>query len=219
MYLYFQQIYIIFVGKMNEQLQIEDSLLRKLSEKGRGRIFFAREFYDVWPDSTVRWALANMARDGKIARLARGVFCFPKLTEHGMRMVLPEPDAIADAIADNTNVRIAPCGDRAAYMVGLTGLSISPTVYLTDGAPRRIFLSNGRRIEFRHTSEMRIFAFRSRKMQLISLAVRALGRDNIREQDRETLKWHLDGISDGEFYADLPLCPEWVRDLLLDLKG
>ena len=160
-----------------------------------------------------------MARDGKIARLARGVFCFPKLTEHGMRMILPEPDATAEAIAGKTNVRIAPCGDQAAYMVGLTGLSISPSVYLTDGAPRRIFLSNGRRIEFRHTPEMRIFAFRSRKMQLITLAVRALGRENIHEQDRETLKWHLDGIPDGEFYRDLPLCPEWVRDLLLDLKG
>ena len=204
---------------MGTENTTEDQIFLELVRGGRGRIIFADEFYGRWAESTVRFALSNLSRDGKIARLARGVFCLPELSEHGMRMILPGPDAIAHAVADKTRVRIVPYGDQAAYLVGLSGISISSTTYLTDGAPRRIRLANGRSIEFRHTSEMRIFAFADRKMQLISLAVRALGRDNIHKQDRETLKWHLDGIPDDVFYKDLPLCPEWVRDTLLDLKG
>jgi len=203
---------------MRAEPTIENEMLRLLTEKGRGRIFFAQEFYDLWPESSVRFTLSGMAASGTIARLARGVFIFPELTEHGMKMVLPDTEAIANAIAAKTKVRIVPYGDQAAYLVGLTSVQFSSSTYLTDGAPRRIHLSNGRTIEFRHTSEMRIFAFTSRKMQLISNAMRALGRDKIKQQEREALKWHLDAVSAKDFERDIHLCPEWVRDILLDLK-
>ena len=65
---------------------------------------------------------------------------------------------------------------------------------------------------------MRIFAFSSRKMQLMSNAMRALGRANIRVEENEALKWHLDSVPLKDFEADINLCPEWVRDILLDLK-
>lgn len=194
-------------------------ILRLLAAKGRGRIFFAQEFYDLWPESTVRYSLSILAERGDIARLARGVFCFPELSEHGMKMILPEPDEIARAIAGKTKVRIVPVGDQAACLVGLTGLSFNRYTYLTDGAPRKVNLSNGRRIEFRHTSEMRIFAFSSRKMMLISNGMRALGRKKICALDKEPIKYHLGTISAEDFHKDLPLCPEWVRDLLLDLRA
>ena len=131
-----------------------------------------------------------------------------------MKMILPEADEIAQAIAKQTHVRIVPFGDQAAYLVGLTGVHFSSTTYITDGAPRKIHLTNGRTIEFRHTSEMRIFAFKSRRMQLISNAVRALGKGNVKLADRETIKWYLDSVGPQE----IQLCPGWVRDILLDLK-
>ena len=197
---------------------IDMAILRLLAEKGRGRIFFAQEYYDRWPESTVRFSLGVLAGKGQIVRLARGVFCYPNLSEHGMKMLLPDPDDIAKAIAEKTRVRIVPVGDQAACLVGLTGLSFNRYTYLTDGAPRKINLANGRRIEFRHTSEMRIFAFTSRKMMLISNAIRAIGRENIKEGEREVLKWQLDSIPAADFEKDIMLCPEWVRDMLLDLK-
>lgn len=204
---------------METKTTIEDQIYEALVKKGRGRIFFAQEFYDRYPESSVRFALSNLNYEGKIARLARGVFCMPELTENGMKMILPDSNEIATAIAEKTCVRIVPYGDQAAYMLGLSGgVSFSSTTYLTDGAPRRIFLRNGRKIEFRHTSEMRIFAFRSRKMQLLSNALRSIGRKNIRREDREDIKWHLSTVSAKDFEADINLCPEWVRDLLLDLK-
>lgn len=197
---------------------IDMAILRLLAEKERGRIFFAQEYYDRWPESTVRFSLGVLAEKGQIVRLARGVFCYPNLSEHGMKMLLPDPDDIAKAIAEKTKVRIVPVGDQAACLVGLTGLSFNRYTYLTDGAPRKINLANGRRIEFRHTSEMRIFAFTNRKMMLISNAIRAIGRENIKEGEREVLKWQLESVPAAEFEKDIMLCPEWVRDMLLDLK-
>ena len=198
---------------------IEQDIFQDLTEKGRGRIFFAQEYYDRWPDSTVRFTLAEMAKDGQIVRLARGVFCFPELSEHGMKMILPEPDSIAVAVAEKSRTRIVPYGDQAAYLVGLAAFQFSKTTYLTDGAPRIIHLSNGRTIEFRHTSEMRIFAFRNRKMQLLSNGIRAVGKDRIKADEKEAIKFHLSGVPTDDFNHDLQLCPEWVRDILLDSRG
>ena len=198
---------------------IINSILRRLAEKGRGRIFFAQEFYDLWPEGSVRYALSILAEKGQISRLARGVFCFPELSEHGMKMILPEPDSIAVAVAEKSRTRIVPYGDQAAYLVGLAAFQFSKTTYLTDGAPRIIHLSNGRTIEFRHTSEMRIFAFRNRKMQLLSNGIRAVGKDRIKADEKEAIKFHLSGVPDDDFNHDLQLCPEWVRDILLDSRG
>lgn len=198
---------------------VEYDILEDLAKKGRGRIFFAQEYYDRWPDSTVRFCLASLAADGQIARLARGVFCYPRISEYGMKMELPTVDEIARAVAEKSKVRIVPCGDQAAYLVGLTGFQFTTSTYLTDGAPRTINLSNGRKIEFQHTSEMRIFAFTNRKMQLLSNGIRALGKKNIGSLEKEPIKYHLGTISTEDFYRDLPLCPEWVRDLLLGLRA
>ena len=203
---------------MKGETKIEEEIFRLLTRRGRGRIFFAQEFYDLWPESSVRFALSILNEDGRIARLARGVFFFPELSDYGMKMILPDIDTIAHAIADKTKVRIVPYGNQAAYLVGLTTIQISSSTYLTDGAPRKIHLANGRTIEFRHTSEMRIFAFSNRKMQLLSNAMRALGRANIRIEEKEILKWQLESVSPTDFESDIQLCPEWVRDILLDLK-
>lgn len=203
---------------MEEEKKIEDQIVALLTKSGRSRIFFAQEFYDFWPDSSVRFALSNLNVEGKIARLARGVFYYPELSQYGMKMILPDVDTIAHAIADKTKVRIVPYGDQAAYLIGLTSIQISSSTYLTDGAPRKIHLANGRTIEFRHTSEMRIFAFSNRKMQLLSNAMRAFGRGNIRIEEKEILKWQLDSVPLADFESDIQLCPEWVRDILLDLK-
>ena len=65
---------------------------------------------------------------------------------------------------------------------------------------------------------MRIFAFSSRKMMLLSNAIRALGKENIKEGEREVIKWQLDSVPAAEFLRDILLCPEWVREILQDLR-
>ena len=66
---------------------------------------------------------------------------------------------------------------------------------------------------------MRIFAFRNRKMQLLSNGIRAVGKDRIKADEKEAIKFHLSGVPDDDFNHDLQLCPEWVRDILLDSRG
>jgi hypothetical protein len=195
------------------QKQIYDQLLRW----GRGRIFVAQDFTMLGTPESVRQALSTLTDERIILRIAHGVYCFPKVEgEYSIRTIYPSAESIAEAIAEKSRCRIVPYGDQAAYLVGFTGLQIGRHTYLTDGAPRVIH-TNHTTITFRHTSEMRIFSFKNRTMQLISLGIRAVGKDGITPDIRETIKERISKVPKDDLEHDIKLCPGWVSDLLFEL--
>lgn len=195
------------------QKQIYDQLL----SWGRGKIFFAQDFTMYGTADSIRQALCALTDDKIISRIARGVYCFPKIVgEYSMKAIYPDAEEIAQAIAEKSRVRIVPYGDQAAYLMGFTGLQIGRHTYLTDGAPRRIGQRGGD-IIFLHTSEMRIFSFKNRTMQLLSLAIRAVGKEGISPEIRENIKERLIKVPQKDLEHDIKLCPVWVADLLFEL--
>lgn len=190
----------------------------KIRTWGRGRIFFIDDFAEMESPGTVRLTLMDLVKDGIIVRLARGIYCYPRITgEYGMKMSLPEADTIAHALATRERIRIIPYGDQSAYNLGLIGIRISDLKYLTDGAPRRICLANNRKIFFNHTSEVKMFDYSSMKMQMICTAVRFLGKDEIDERRRRILREHLRGVSENEFRKDISIPPAWVGEIIIDI--
>ena len=186
----------------------------------RGTIFFAEDCLGAGLSPMItRYYLSALAEEGRIARLARGVFYLPELTEYGMKMRMPTVDQIAEAIARRSNVRIAPCEDQCAYLAGLTTVQVAPLNYITDGAERVIHLSNGRTMRFIRRTEARIFAIRSPRMQRLTLGMRALGRQGIGLAERRAIRENLEWVSKEDFRDALWKTPEWVRDLLVELRG
>lgn len=195
------------------QKQIYDQLLKW----GRGSMFAAQDFTMLGTPDSVRQALSALTDDRIIIRVARGFYCFPKVEgEYNIRTIYPSTESVAETVAEKSRCRIVPYGDRAAYLVGFTGLQIGRYTYLTDGAPRVIH-TNGTTITFRHTSEMRIFSFRNRTMQLLSLGIRALGKDGISPEIRETIRERISKVPKDDLEHDIKLCPGWVSDLLFEL--
>ncbi len=189
----------------------------KIRQMGRGKIFFLQDFYgSEGGDVSVRMALSELADKGTVIRLARGVYCYPRVVgEYGMKTILPSEESIAEAIAAKENVRIIPFGDQAAYRLGLTTMRLSHLKYLTDGSPRKINLSKGRKIIFCHTSEVKMFAFRSETMQMISSAIRDLGEEYVcTEEKKRTIRQHLKKVSDDDYAHDINLPPAWVGKII-----
>lgn len=184
----------------------------------RGRIFFIDDFATFESQWGVRFGLSKLAEEGMILRLARGIYCYPKIAgEYTMRVVVPEPETIAYALAARERIRIIPYGDQAAYRLGLTSLSISGLRYLTDGAPRQINLAKGRKIYFNHTSEVKQFDYCNETMQLVSAAIRTLGEEKLDPQRRRVIHEHLKTVPEKEFLKDITLPPAWVQKIMLDI--
>ena len=105
-----------------------------------GTIFFPDDL-DVLglPAESVREALSYLSKEGAVlVRLARGVYCHPRMADspYALDRLLPEPDEIAAALARRWRVRIVPCGAEAAYRAGLVPFRERPLTFLSDGSPQ-----------------------------------------------------------------------------------
>lgn len=201
-----------------KNIETIDSKMRSLIQGwGRGRIFFLEDFASLNDPVSVRQFICPLVEEGFIVRLARGIYCYPKLSEGGYssRMVLPDEETIAYSLAARENVRILPYGDLAAQKLGLCGMAVSHNKYLTDGSPRIINLSPTRKIYFNHTSEMKMFAFCNEKMQMLSSAIRVLGKEYFDNDDvKRRVHAILKEIPEDEFMKDISLPPAWVGEIM-----
>lgn len=195
-----------------------NDIKRRIEFSKRGKLFFPENFSSSASSDAVRSALARLCRTGVIIRVAQGIYCYPKTdTKWGSGIILPSIEEIAEGIAKRDKVRIAPSGAYVLNKLGLSTQIPANVVFVTDGSGRRISIGKGKGILFKHTSEMRTFAYRSQMMQLIVTALREIGEKNVTDEQMDIIKSHLENIPQEDFQKDINLAPIWVRKKLSEL--
>ena len=195
---------------------IEDKILTSLKKSGRGVAFSPARFAHYGSAAAVQKAIERLTDDGKIIRVARGVYSYPKIdTELGLGIIYPTFDEIAACIANRDRTLIAPAGAYAVNKLGLSTQVPMNAVYITNGESRTIDIRNGRNIVFKHAAPKN-FAYESSFAQLVAIALKEIGKDNLMPQQLATLKQVLNRqprISE----MDLKLMPAWVKKQVSDL--
>ena len=195
---------------------VEDKILTSLKKSGRGVAFSPTRFAHYGSAAAVQKAIERLTDDGKIIRVARGVYSYPKIdTELGLGVIYPTFDEIAACIANRDRTLIAPAGAYAVNKLGLSTQVPMNAVYITNGESRTIDIRNGRNIVFKHAAPKN-FAFESSFAQLVAIALKEIGKDNLMPEQKATLKQVLSQqprISE----MDLKLMPAWVKKQISDL--
>ena len=188
-----------------------------IDEAVRGTLFFPDTFASIGTSDAVRSALVRLCENGILIRVAQGIYYYPKIdTKWGSGVIPPSIEEIAEGIAKRDRVRIAPTGSYALYQLGLTTQIPANVVFITDGSQRRVSIGKGKGILFKHSSEMRIFAFKSQMMALIVAALREIGENNVTEGQLAIIREHLAVVSEEDFTNDIQLAPIWVRKILTE---
>jgi hypothetical protein len=194
--------------------KIENNIKRQ----HRGKLLFASDFALFGNTEAVFKALQRLHKSGLIMRVAHGIYYYPKINKNkyiNSKFLPPSIDEIAYGIAKRDKIRIVPTGSYALNTLGLSTQVPANAVFITDGAPRRIAVGKGRGILFKHTSEARNLAYKSRLLMLIVSALREIGEGKAIPQQLEIIKSHLSNVSQKELKADIQLMPIWVRKILL----
>ena len=192
-----------------------NEIKRKVTSSKRGTLFFPDLFAHTASSDAVRSALVRLCKDGDIIRVAQGIYCYPKIDKKWGRGVIPPSiEDIANGIAKRDKVRIAPTGAYVLNILGLSKQVPANIVFVTDGSSRKVSVGKGNGILFKHTSEMRTFAYRSKLMLLIVMALRDIGEENITEQQMNIIRGHLEKVPTDDFQKDILLAPVWVRKKL-----
>jgi hypothetical protein len=193
---------------------------RKIKNSKRWKLFFQEDFAVSGTPNAIQLALAKLQKSGLLMRVAHGIYYYPKINKNkyiSSKYLPPSIDEIAGSIAKRDKIRIVPTGAYALNTLGLSTQVPANVVFITDGAPRRISVGKGRGILFKHTSEARSLAYKSKLLMLIVSALREIGENKATPQQLEIIKSHLTNVSQKELDADLQLMPLWVRKILLSL--
>ncbi len=129
---------------------VPDQIMQRAHSGGRGGVFTPKDFLDIAARAAVDQGLSRLVKTGKLRRLARGLYDFPKL-HPTLGPLSPSPDVVAQALVRETGSLVQIDGARAANALGLSTQVPAQSTYLTDGPSRRVVLGK-RVIHVRHAS-------------------------------------------------------------------
>ncbi|MER9184868.1 DUF6088 family protein [Mesorhizobium sp. M0019] len=130
--------------------------MKRAHASGRGSVFTPSDFLDIAGRAAVDQALSRLVQGGKLRRLARGLYDFPKVHAK-LGPLSPAPDDVAQALAGETGSQAQITGARAANALGLSTQVAAKSIYLTDGPSRRVVLDK-RTVDLRHASPKHLIA-------------------------------------------------------------
>lgn len=182
---------------------------------GRGGVFTPSDFLDVAARPTVDQALSRLAKNGKLRRLARGLYDFPKVHPQ-LGALSPSPDDVAKALARETGSQVQIAGARAANALGLSTQVPAKSTYLTNGPSRRVVLGK-RVVDLRHASPKHLIAPGSAAGTVVQ-ALRHVGA--IRAADVAHVASRQLSASDKKTLASNAIqAPAWMRPTLVSIAN
>lgn len=189
-------------------------ILRRVAKKGRGWAFTPHDFADLGDPRGVGVTLGRLVRDGKIRRIARGIYDQPQphpiLGQAGATS-----DAVVAAVARNKNLRLLPSSAVAANQLGLSTQVPAQLVYHSDGAPAKLTLGK-RQIVFRRNTG-RNLALAGRASGLVAQGLRDLGKGNVTPDNIRHLRARLDATARKQLARDIDQVPAWMRPIFREL--
>ena len=191
--------------------------ISRIYGRGRGWAFSSNDFVADFSRSQIDYALSELCREGKIRRVCRGIYDYPKFSEMLQQALSPDFDQVARAFARKFNWRIQPSGDAALNLLGLSTQVPGRLVYLSDGPNRQYDIANYT-LEFKK-SALKDVGFKYRESGLLVQALKALGQSRVDEAVIATLRQQLDKAACQQVLKDTVTATGWVYEAIKRVCG
>ena len=179
---------------------------------GRGWAFSSKDLLEKFSRSQVDNLLSELVKKGKIRRVARGIYDYPKYSELLQKTLGPDIDQVARAIARKFNWRIEISGESALNLLGLSTQVPAKYVYLSDG-PNKTYDIMGTTFEFKKSS-LKDIGFKHRESSLIVQALKALGRDRITNETIKKIRTKIDEKGCNKILKDTKTATDWIYETI-----
>lgn len=197
---------------------IREAIRQRIESLPNDAAFTASDFADVSDSVNARQALKGLADSGTIARAARGVYYKPRHSELLGRLVPPDVDEVARAIARARGWEVVPSGDHALNMLGLDTQVPAFYSYISTG-PYASVRAGPFDVRFKHAANRNIVGM-SPLTALVVQALKALGREGVDDKTIDHLSDRLNAEEKAALLAETERATAWVRDVITEIaKG
>lgn len=196
---------------------IQGQIFERIRRSGRGKVFTPKDFLHLGSRQAIDQGLSRLAKAGKIRRLGRGLYQFPRMNPRLGIPLSPDTDEIAEALARQTGTRIAPSGATAANQLGLSTQVPAKPVYLTDGRSRQV-RAGGLVFIMKHVAPKDLPAG-SRVSATVFQALRHVGRDAVNPKLIARIRRKLSRKHRAKLLHDARYTTDWIAETAKQIAG
>ncbi len=189
-------------------LSIDSRMVNRIIQRKRGWCFTPMDFLDLGSRQAVDTALSRLAKAGRIRRLSRGIYDYPR-SHKKIGLLSPTPEAIIEALTRRDHVQLQPTGAYAANLLGLSDQVPMKVVYLTNGPSRRVRIGNQEIIL--KTMAPRFMATAGRPSGTVIQALRHLGKSHVTLATVARLQKAFTAAEKRQILKDRSLAPAWMH--------
>ena len=177
-----------------------------------GTVFVPIDFVLLTDKKTASVCLTRLESENIVKKVMRGVYYKPEYNDFLGEYVVPEPDAVAHALARNYGWTIVPCGDTALNLLGLSTQIPAAWVYVSDGTYKE-YTYEQTTIKFKRTTNKEISKL-SYKTALVVQALKALGKDNVDDAVLTKLKNNLSEAEKQAMLVEAKAATSWIYEYI-----
>ena len=182
-----------------------------------GTVFVNSDFADIADTETVRRTLNRLTKTGILRRVLKGIYEKPEYSEMLKEYVAADPEAVAKALARNYHWTIAPCGNTALNLLGLSTQVTAVWSYISDG-PYKTYEWNSTKIEFKHRTNKEITGL-SYMTALVIQALKTLGKANVTSETIQALSSRLSMEDKNVMLKEASESTDWVYNAIRQIVG
>lgn len=168
-----------YIGKM----------YNRISEAPESRSFVVSDFTDIMDYETAKKNIARLEKNGTLRRVIRGVYDKPKYSKLIDEYAAPDINEVALALARNYNWTIAPSGNTALNLLGLSTQVPANWNYISTG-PYRSYNIGNMKLQFSHRANKTIEGM-SWKTAMVIEALKEIGKESVDEKTIAILQSRL----------------------------
>ncbi|HAF85004.1 MAG TPA: hypothetical protein DCG32_01255 [Sphaerochaeta sp.] len=187
-------------------------IIKLISNKKPGTVFTARDFQDVAENSAIRQSLKRLTENGTIRRIAHGIYDKPGFSPFLNELEEADIYQTAQIIARNNNWTIAPSGNIALNLLGLSTQVSSSWSFVSDG-PYKEYTIGFNTIEFKHRANREITGM-SEKTILIIQALKTLGKERITDTQLAKIQKQLTVNEKKELLLESRNASAWIVEAI-----
>jgi len=177
-----------------------------------GGVVSVSDLTDAGPRATVDKALSRLVKQGKVLRVRRGLYAWPRKSTLLNQTAPPPPDEMVCVWARKNGLKIVPAGALAANLLGLSTQVPARLVYYTNGRSKTLTFGS-------HTVKLlnrgpKIMDVRGRISPMVFQALRYLGKNGMTQQVVSHLSKLIPAKDRKELKRNLPRASAWMKPVL-----
>lgn len=191
---------------------IEIKVINRIYGNGRGWAFFKNDFADLGSVDAIEKALFRLRQKGRIRRVMRGLYDYPKHSKLLGQLLSPDIDQVAHALARKFGWRIRISGNAALNILGLSTQVPTKYLYHCDGRSKAYHIGNNE-LRFKRT-ELKDIGLKYPDSELLVQAIKALGKKTLTKEEKQKIRDYFSHDKHARILKDTQYTTSWVYEII-----